>query len=414
MDLARGIGDENTILREGGVADDAVQPNLAAGGCRHSELRTKKRPTCGAVPFLDDQLTLRLILKGERHGPPLFNLNRLALSVDDVAWRSCDLSYDHALARGQSLDPDLAVFIGAVDAVAVADQGAIRVGDLEFRIRQCDRGIDRTNLPDEQDTIRHILKPDGDDTLLTAVSQIDGLGALDDAVAIRWIDFFQNIGARGETGPDGGAVFPGHFLTDDGTACSAGAAKEPQLEGGSGQGFAGDAVVFLHDDGIERHIFKLHRLALAAMEDDCLLGGLPELESRGGRHLLDGELAGVQSLALLVELDLAIGIGEDLPKIVALRCVCRLAGGGVGHMETRPLHRSTGDGVHLVDGQLRGFVVFKDQLFLIPCIQGDGLLPVRVLVRQIIRGRDRQLCDPEGAGSHSQGDGAILPGGHGV
>ena len=47
-------------------------------------------------------------------------------------------------------------------------------------------------------------------------------------------------------------------------------------------------------------------------------------------------------------------------------------------METRPLHRSAGDRVHLVDGQLRDLVVFKDHLFLIPCIQGDGLLPVRV------------------------------------
>ena len=186
------------------------------------------------------------------------------------------------------------------------------------------------------------------------------------------------------------------------------------MEGSSGQGFAGDAVIFLHNDGIERHIFKLHRLALAAVEDNCLLGGFLELESRGGRHLLDGELTGVQTLALLMELDLAAGIGGDLAEVVGLRCVGSLAGGGVGHMETRPLHRSAGDRVHLVDGQLRGFVVFKDQLFLIPCIQGDGLLPVRVLVRQIIRGRDRQLCDPEGAGSHSQGDGAILPGGHGV
>ena len=122
----------------------------------------------------------------------------------------------------------------------------------------------------------------------------------------------------------------------------------------------------------------------------------------------------IRSLALRMELDLAAGIGDDLTEVIGLRRVGSLAGGGVGHMETRPLHRSAGDRVHLVDGQLRGLVVFKDQLFLIPCIQGDGLLPVRVLVRQIIRGRDRQLCDPEGAGSHSQGDGAILPGGHGV
>ena len=186
------------------------------------------------------------------------------------------------------------------------------------------------------------------------------------------------------------------------------------MEGGSGQGLAGDAVVFLHDDGVERHIFKLHRLALAAVEDDLLDGGLLHLEPRGGCHLLDGELAGVQSLALRMELDLADGVGGDLPEVIGLRRVSGRSVADVGHMKTRPFHGSAGDGVHLIDCQLRGLVVFKDQSFLIPRIQGDGLLPVRVLVRQIIRGRDRQLCDPEGAGSHSQGDGAILPGGHGV
>ena len=141
----------------------------------------------------------------------------------------------------------------------------------------------------------------------------------------------------------------------------------------------------------------MHRLALAAVEDDCLRGGLLHLEPRGGRHLLDGELAGVQSLALLMELDLAVGVGDDLAEVIGLRRVGGLAVGGVGHMETRPLHRSAGDRVHLIDGQLRGLVVFKDHLFLIAGIQGDGLLPVRVLVRQIVGGRDRQLCDPEGA-----------------
>ena len=34
-----------------------------------------------------------------------------------------------------------------------------------------------------------------------------------------------------------------------------------------------------------------------------------------GATSVDGVLAGVQSLALLMELDLAIGIGEDLPKV---------------------------------------------------------------------------------------------------
>ena len=63
VDLACGIGDENAILCEGGVTDDAVQPNLAAGGCRYSELCTRKRLTRGAVPLLDDQLTFGLVLE---------------------------------------------------------------------------------------------------------------------------------------------------------------------------------------------------------------------------------------------------------------------------------------------------------------------------------------------------------------
>src|SRR5699024_8476338 len=131
----------------------------------------------------------------------------------------------------------------------------------------------RTNLPDKQDTIRHILKSDGDDTLLTTVRQVDRFRGLDDAVTICRIYFFQNIRPSGEAGPNGGSVLSGHFLANDSPARSAGAAKEPQLESGSGQGLAGDAVIFLYNNCVEGDVFKLHRLALAAMEDDCLLGG---------------------------------------------------------------------------------------------------------------------------------------------
>ena len=49
--------------------------------------------------------------------------------------RRASLRHHHALAGFQAGDPDLAVLIGPVDAVAVADQGAIRIHDLEFRVR---------------------------------------------------------------------------------------------------------------------------------------------------------------------------------------------------------------------------------------------------------------------------------------
>src|SRR5699024_2501765 len=131
-------------------------------------------------------------------------------------------------------DPDLTVLVSPVDTVAIANQGTIRVGDLELRIRQRDGGVDRTNLPDEQDTIRHILKPDSDDTLLAAVRQVDRLRGLDDTVPICWIHLFQNIVARLQPGPDGGAVLAGDFLANHGTASARGAAEEPQLERGPG------------------------------------------------------------------------------------------------------------------------------------------------------------------------------------
>ena len=77
----------------------------------------------------------------------------------------------------------------------------------------------------------------------------------------------------------------------------------------------------------------------------CLVGSL-ELETGGGRHLLDGELAWVQALALLMETNLAIGVSGNLTEIVRLRRISGLASGGVRHMKTRPLDGSVSDAVH--------------------------------------------------------------------
>ena len=60
----------------------------------------------------------------------------------------------------------------------------------------------------------------------------------------------KSVGIHLEPGPDGGAVFPGHFLADGSSARSAGAAEIAQLERAAGQSFAGDGVIFLDDDRI--------------------------------------------------------------------------------------------------------------------------------------------------------------------
>ena len=205
---------------------------------------------------------------------------------------------------------------------------------------------------------------------------------------------------------------PGHFLPDDGSSGARGTTQKSQLEGGPGQGFTGDGIILLDNNCVERRILKTHRLALAAVEDDCLPGGLFHLEPRGRLDFLDGELTGIQPLALLMELDLAVGIGDDLAKIIGVRRIGSLAVGSVGHMKTRPLDRSAGDTVYLINGEFGGLVVLERHLFFIAGIERDGLHPVGVLIGEVVGGRDGQLRDLIGSRLNPQGDGAVLAGGH--
>ena len=98
-------------------------------------------------------------------------------------------------------------------------------------------------------------------------------------------------------------------------------------------------VIFLYNNGIKWYILETDSLRFAAMENNRLCGRFLHLKAGSGCHLCDGKFTWIQALALLMELDLAIGIGEDLPEIVALRRVGRLAGGGISHVETRPFDR---------------------------------------------------------------------------
>ena len=163
MDLTRGIGGKNAVLGKSGVTNDAIQSYLAAGGSRHAELRAGKGLPGGAVPFLDNELAFRSVFECQGNSTALFDLHRLGLGINNEPRRGLGFRDHHALAGGQALNPDLAVFVSPINAVAVADQGSIRIGDFELCIRQGDGGIDRTNLPDEQDAIRHIFKPNGND-----------------------------------------------------------------------------------------------------------------------------------------------------------------------------------------------------------------------------------------------------------
>ena len=66
-----------------------------------------------------------------------------------------------------------------------ANQRPVRICDFELSVLQGDAGVGGADLADEQDAVRGVVEANRDNALSSAVGQIDGLGGVDDAVAIR-------------------------------------------------------------------------------------------------------------------------------------------------------------------------------------------------------------------------------------
>ena len=366
-DLTAAVGGENTVLGEGGIANYPVQSHLAAGGRRDSELRAGKRLAGGAVPFLDDQLTLRLILKGQADRPALFDLHGLGLGIDEVAWRGLGFRHHHALSGLEAGDQDLTIFVRPVDAVGVPNEGAVRIGDLELCVRQGHAGVGRAHLADQEVPVRHVFKADSDDTLLPVVCQVDGLGGLDDAVPVRRIHLLHDVRSWLQARPDGHAVGAGHLLSNHGAAGTGGASQVAELEGGPAQGLASDAVRLVYHDGVEGDVLKCQRLVSAALNIDLLGGRLLDGEAGGGFQLRHPVPAVPQAL----QHDLAAGVSEVDPQVVELAGVGAIA--AVPELEFGPPDGAAGDAVYLLDGKGGLFVVLEIDGVVPVGIEGDQL-----------------------------------------
>ena len=249
-DLAVGVGGEQAVLREGAAANDTIQADFTPCGGSHTELRTGEGLAGDAVTLLNDQLSFRLVFKGEGYRFARLDLNRLTLGINQKTGRGAGLGDHHTLAGLQTLNADLSVFVCPVDAVAVTDEGPVGVHHLKLGVLKGDRGVDRADLTDEQDAVRGVVKGDGDHVLLTLIRDVDGLGGVDDGVAVRGADFLNNIGPLGQPGPDAGSVLPCGFLPDHGAASTGSAAQEAKLEGAAGKGLMGHAVVLFDHDGV--------------------------------------------------------------------------------------------------------------------------------------------------------------------
>ena len=366
-DLTAAVGGENTVLGEGGIANYPVQSHLAAGGRRHSELGPGERLARGAVPFLDDQLTLRLILKSEADRPALFDLHGLGLGIDEVARRGLGFRHHHALSGLEAGDQDLTIFVRPVDAVGVPNEGAVRIGDLELCVRQGHAGVGRAHLADQEVPVRHVFKADSDDTLLPVVCQVDGLGGLDDAVPVRRIHLLHDVRSWLQARPDGHAVGAGHLLSNHGAAGTGGASQVAELEGGPAQGLASDAVRLVYHDGVEGDVLKCQRLVSAALNIDLLGGRLLDGEAGGGFQLRHPVPAVPQAL----QHDLAAGVSEVDPQVVELAGVGAIA--AVPELEFGPPDGAAGDAVYLLDGKGGLFVVLEIDGVVPVGIEGDQL-----------------------------------------
>ena len=366
-DLTAAVGGENTVLGEGGIANYPVQSHLAAGGRRDSELRAGKRLAGGAVPFLDDQLTLRLILKGQADRPALFDLHGLGLGIDEVAWRGLGFRHHHALSGLEAGDQDLAVLVCLKNSVAVPNEGAVRIGDFELCVGQGLAGIGSADLADQEVPVRHVFKADSDDALLPVVCQVDGLGGLDDAVPVRRIHLLHDVRSWLQARPDGHAVGAGHLLSDHGAAGTGGASQVAELEGGPAQGLASDAVRLVYHDGVEGDVLKCQRLVSAALNIDLLGGRLLDGEAGGGFQLRHPVPAVPQAL----QHDLAAGVSEVDPQVVELAGVGAIA--AVPELEFGPLDGAAGDAVYLLDGKGGLFVVLEIDGVVPVGIEGDQL-----------------------------------------
>ena len=172
------------------------------------------------------------------------------MGINQKSCGGLGFSDNHALAGFQAGNADFAVFISPVNPVAVSDQGAVRVHDLKLGVLEGDAGVDTANLPDKKKSVRGVVKGDSDDILHAVIGDIDRLGGLDDAVPIGGVHFLHDIGPGGEAGPNSGAILSGDFLPDGGAARPAGPSQETELEGASGQGLAGHAVILLDYDPI--------------------------------------------------------------------------------------------------------------------------------------------------------------------
>ena len=105
--------------------------------------------------------------------------------------------------------------------------------------------------------------------------------------------------------------------------------------------------------------------------------------------------------------DLTSGVREYLAIVDGGGSLGRFAVAGIADTEFSVFNRFPGDTVFLENRQFRRFSIAENEGFLIAGAEGNGLGPVRVLVREVVRRGHGFLRNFVSARFHPQGNGPV-------
>ena len=274
-----------------------------------------------------------------------FDERVLGAVIQQVARFCSDFTGNDRHAGFQTVHQNFACGIGGEAAVVVAEIIAAAVGQQELYAGERFVLAVIAQLCDKQTSQRGVAEAERHHILILA-GDPHGLGfAVDDVISVAF-EFLTDISAFFKVCHGECPVGAGHISPDDRTACSAGIAAEiSQFKSAALQALSGLCVIFVHNEGAQRHI--VHRYGL---------GGVCFQIELGDPAALNAEALGSGLLHQFVPATVYIGDGDFT---VGGRCehaeVVDLAGGGIVRtvidMEFGIGERITGDAVPLQDRQ---------------------------------------------------------------
>ena len=332
-DFTLGIGSKNAVGSQSSGADHAVQTYLTASGGGHPELSAGQDLVGLTVPFLDDQFSSGLVFHGHSDHFSCLNHNGLRLGINEESRRGLGLGDDYAPARGQALDPHLAVFVRTVNTVAVANEAAVRVGHLKLRIRQCNTGVDTAHLPNEEGAGGLVAELQGDGL---ACIDDSGLGYVVQDVAVLGSDLFHDQRRAGVDTADSEAAGAVRHKLTVGVADDIALAVSDQKFNVRKRLFC-DGIHLFHQKGALGAVSEmdLNNLLIVAGEVHGLGRGVNHMVAIAGQLLNDIGASGETSGREGAVLSGAVGAdhGAACPGSVA---------GEVADLEHRPLNGHVG------------------------------------------------------------------------